>query len=268
MYNLLFWISAQAILLWALGELSRDYRNKKAYKLVFLPSALFEGLLRLTACCFSSLRVKSVDFFEDDWPFAEEGTTRIPVLGPVAFLLMWLGGFYICFMLMATSIDSFSVHATTLPHVDPVVISTGVVKVDARAYLAGVDAFLAETDWGSPWVWFLIYWTVGCFPYFGLAFRHVRCGFLVVVLLAVVTFAANHFGVRAGFLSKGWFMTYWVLPEHFRVYSLFVTLLGWTVCAHIVGRLLRRLFALWGQRTAAHLEDDREARKFAHSHSV
>ena len=85
MYNLLFWIAFQLLLLWVLTRLARPYRDKRFFKLLFFPSALLESVFRLIACCFSARNV-DVHFFENNKPFLKAGKSRILYYGPVVFL--------------------------------------------------------------------------------------------------------------------------------------------------------------------------------------
>lgn len=269
MYNVLFWFGVQLILLWVLARTTRTYRDTKTYKMLFFPAAFFEGLLRLLACCVSSVRVKQVDFFEHGRPFAREGGARVPYIGPAVFLTFWLGVFYLVFRSWATECSGLDAHALALPHIDPVAISAGAIEIDARPYLAGIKSFVSRTAWNSWKVWLLLYFVVSSFPFFGVSSRHLRWGFTLIAALGALTFVANYFGIKPGFLSRGWFLTYWVLPDYFRLYSLFLTLLAFTLGMHAgmqtAWRALRSTAARRGRDGNVTKAPQKKRREVAHS---
>ena len=91
MYNLLFWVAVHFTLLWVLERITRDYRDKKAFKIIFAPCVILECLHRVLACCLCAAPVTKMEFFEDGKPFIIGGKSRVPYLGPAVFLLAVVG---------------------------------------------------------------------------------------------------------------------------------------------------------------------------------
>lgn len=270
MYNLLFWVGIQLLLLWLLAWVTLTYRNRRLFKLLFFPSVVLEGLLRILACALSATRVKQISFFEDRRPFITEDRSRIPYFGPMIFLLVWLVVLFTGFYLWATTEPLLNAHAVALPHVDPDALSRGLVHIDSRAYLRELSTLVASTPWQFWQVWFFGYVIIGSFPFFALNFRQVQQGFLLIVIVAILTAAISYLGVRPGFLSRGWYIAHWVLPECFRVYSFFVTLLALCVALHLVTRLFWEGLQALVLRTRASRRRSPERppdRKLAHTRS-
>ncbi len=251
MYNLLFWIGIQLLLLGLLENMTRDYRNRKAFKVLFLPAVLLEGFLRLLVCFVSAKPVERIEFLEDQKPFLNDGKSRIPYFGPIIFLTLWQACLFASFYSWIGKIEALNGYTLTLPHVDALAVSQFYLHVDARSYVTGLKLLLAFTRWTSPELWLFLYLVIGLFPFFSLNFRQVKEGAVIVLLLGLFTAAVNYFGFRPGFLSRGWYISKWVLPEFFDVYSLFLTLLGFTVLLHGTVRMALRSLRAWAARAAA-----------------
>ena len=108
MYNFLFWVGIQLILLWLLALTTKSYRNKRAFKFLFFMPLLLEGAARSISCFLSTVQVKKVDFFENDKPFLTEGNSRVPYIGPVVFLAIWFALLFIGFYIWTTNIQGFN----------------------------------------------------------------------------------------------------------------------------------------------------------------
>ncbi|MBI4585422.1 MAG: hypothetical protein HY717_15525 [Planctomycetes bacterium] len=157
MYNLLFWIGIQLLLLWLLEKMTQDYRNRKGFKILFLPAVLLEGLLRLLACFVSAKPVERIEFLEDQKPFLNDGKSRIPYFGPLLFLMLWQGCFFAGFYSWSSKIEGLNAYTLTLPHVDAWAVSQGYLHIDARSYVSGLKALLEFTQWTSLELWFYLY---------------------------------------------------------------------------------------------------------------
>lgn len=232
MYNLLFWTSIHVLLLWTLTRVTRAHRERRTYKLIFVLPLLLEGLHRLVASFLSAGKIEEIAFFEDGKPFMKQGASRIPYVGGCLFVLIWLASLYLSFRYWALGTPGFAPLAVTLPHVNPGEVAGFVVQIDARGYFGGIGDFFAATDWTSWQVWLLLYSTVGLFPFLALDSRLVRYSALVIAAFAIGTAVLILLGAH---VSLDW----WVLPEFFRVYSLYVTLLAFTLLGHLLVSLVR-----------------------------
>ena len=58
-------------------------------------------------------------------------------------------------------------------------------------------------------------------------------GALIIVAAGFLTFSLGYLGIGPGFLSRGWWLRWWILPDSFRVYSFFVTLMTLTLITHV-----------------------------------
>lgn len=238
MYNLLFWIGLHLLFLWFLARITAPYRDKTWFKAVFAPSAALEALVRLLGCGLSGKGVEGMYFFRNQKPFLQDGRSRVPYLGPLVFLLVWQGLAYYAFSLWATAVGACDAFAMTLPHVDPEAVSAGVLRLDFRDYVLGFLSFWRGLDTGSGHTWLFLYVVAGSFPFFAVRFRHVLLGVLLIGVVAFVTFSLGYLGFGPTFLSRGWWLRWWILPDEFRVYSLFLTLLFLTLTGHAALQLV------------------------------
>jgi hypothetical protein len=238
MCNLLFWIGFQIVILAVLERVTRGYRDRTWFKAVFAPAACFEGLCRLLACAISAKAIDGMFWFQDKKPVVQDGKSRIDYVGPVIYLIAWLGFAYLGFRVWAFSVgEAFDVYSIVLPHVDPVEIANGVVAFDCRAFYDGFVAFWQGFDRVSWQGWLFLYVIAGAFPFQAVTFKHVQCGALIIAAAGFLTFSLGYLGIGPGFMSRGWWLRWWILPDTFRIYSLFVTLLTLTLITHIGVRL-------------------------------
>ena len=240
MYNFLFWVTVQLLCLWLLNSLTRHYRNRKLFKILHLPSLLVEGTARLAACFVAAKPVEKIEFLEDQKPFLSDGKSRIAYFGAGFFLVAWQMLIFLAFYSWITSIESFCTYPVTLPHINADAITQGFIQFDARSYLQELKNLLLYTPWSSIELWFLLYLTIGVFPFCALTAEQLKGGLVIVSLLGLFTTAMDYLGIRTGFLSRGWYLTRWVLPEFFSVYSFFLTLLCLTLMAHFAARIASR----------------------------
>lgn len=234
MCNLLFWIGFHLVVLSLLEKVSRGYRDRTWFKIVFAPGACLEGLARLLACAISAKSVEGMYWFQDNKPLIQDGKSRIDYLGPVLYLVAWLGLLYLGYRFWAINASTtFDVYAIVLPNVDPVQIVNGVVSLDFRAFCDGFVAFWQGFDRTSWAGWLFLYVIAGSFPFQAVKFNHLKCGALMIAFAAFLSFSLGYLGIGPGFLSRGWWLRWWVLPDTFRVYSLFISLLSLTLVAHV-----------------------------------
>lgn len=237
MYNLLFWISIQLLLLWTMQWATRTYRNRRFFKLAISPAVLVDAQMRLGCCCVGGRTVTEVAFFDDGKPFLREGPSKFQYFGQILYLLLWQGGAFYLFQYLATGLTALDAMSLSLPHVDPGKLSQGVVDVDAREYLEGFRYLLNTAHWGDWKLWAFLYFMAAFFPCLSIDGKQLRWGAVVVGIVALITAAAIFMGLRPGFLSRGWWLNWWVLPDFFRVYSLYVSLLAVAVVGHVTVRL-------------------------------
>jgi hypothetical protein len=244
MYNLLFWILVQLVLLHCLYWIARGYRHRKLMKAIFLPALVLESFFRMVACFVSGRPVQRLALLEDGAPFLCEGRSQIPHVGELFFLVLWQGSVYLTFHLSAPGIESLDPYAVELPDVEPHRIPAGVVDIDAEPYWAGVADLWHSCDLADWRLWVFVYLMLGVFPYLAINTRDLLRGVLVVAGCALVTFVAQYLGIRPGFLSRGWWLAWWILPDCFRIYSLFFTLLAFTVATHLGALLVYRILSV------------------------
>ncbi len=237
MYNLLFWVSIQLLLLWALNWATRTYRNRKLFKLAISPALIIDSQLRLGWCCITGRSVKEVAFFEDRKPFLKEGPPKTIYLGHITYIVLWQVCAFYLFHQLATGMSQFDSMAMALPHVDPVEMSEGVFAVDAREYLEGLQVFWQSLSWDQWPLWAFLYLMGAFYPCLSIDFHQFKWGALFVGAIALFTACFIFLGIKPGFLSRGWWLNWWILPDFFKVYSLYISGLVVAVVAHVTVRM-------------------------------
>ena len=240
MYSFLLWLTITLFLLWCLTHITAQYRDRRFFKLLFLPCVLLEGGIKLLACALSGVAVKEVRLVEPNKPFVTTAKSRVPLVGLPLWVIVWLGVFYATFHVAVTQTTALNAHTTALPELDPAAISQGFVKVDGRSYLHGLRVLWSSTIWSAWELWLIGYFLVGSFPLFAVSWKHVRAGLAVIGVAGLLAACTMYAGIGPSLFSRGWYFSQRVLPSHFRVFSLFVTVLALTVLLHLGAQLLWR----------------------------
>lgn len=245
MLHIVAWLAVYAVVLFMLGQVIRPWRTRRWFKAIFLPGVLIAiGVQAAAARLCVGGHYKTAPLKAGEFAFSIE--KDVPCLAGALFVFVSHVLFYALFFFTVRQLETIvglEVEAISLPGLHPHQVLEGTIEVDARAYLASlrrsVDLLVANP---LPYL-ALLYLAAPMFANFKLHGRELFWAMLLVIGLGYSVSFADHLEMGFPLLSRGWWAGFFVFPQWWGIFSLYVTAALLTLALAVVpalGRLLVR----------------------------
>lgn len=222
MSDTLIWLGLWTLTLWGVGHLRLNLLVRRWTKLLFLPGLIVEALIRALACLATATPVEKFRPFEDGQPFLRTGKCPSARFGvPIAMAIRLSTTFLVTLVVLVYGTPGFTESGFGLPtflyHPDGITGSSG----NFFSSLGGLpDALALDTFLG----WFIVYSLFTLCLATGLSAGEFFASLWGWGGLFAVSWIVSWLGIRLEYLSRGWFLRSWYMPECWTAFSLLVTL--------------------------------------------
>ncbi len=243
MLHIVAWLAVYAVVLFTLGHVIRPWRTRGWFKALFLPGVLIAiGVQAAAARLCVGRRYRTAPLKTGEFAFSIEND--VPCLAGALFVFVSHALFYALFFFTVRQLETLAgldVDAIALPGLHPHQVLEGTIEVDVRAYFAilrrGVEQLVANP---LPYL-ALLYLAAPMFANFKLHGRELFWAALLVIGLGYSVCFADHLEMGFPLLSRGWWAGFFVFPEWWGIFSLYVTVALLTLALAAVpglGRLI------------------------------
>jgi hypothetical protein len=204
-------------------------RNALWFKLLTLPGLLIYSACRALGCIANCTPIEKFGTLTHEEPFVKLGTTRMAYVGHFLGSVVTHAGLVACVFLAQGLIGVADWETICVPAFWTIVTYPPTF-VD---YLSNVKAAL---PWGGVGFWVALYLCAAACCNFELSLREFAAGICVTIAGAWVCGVLTWLGVHVSFLSYGWLILHYRLPEWLGVASFY--LLAVSVTAIVVAATL------------------------------
>lgn len=213
MLHLITWLAIYFLLLFGLGRVIRDWRDRTWFKVLFLPGTLIAVLPQAVAsllCLGGACRVSPIG---DRRPtFGVDDFSRIPSFAGALFVLLSHLLFYVLFLVGVILLQSgghLNAQLVSLPTLYPEQALEGNIQVNLKGYLEGLNALWGYALSNPAPVLCVLYASAGAFSCLRLWGREFHWGLVVVVILGGLLYVAGRFGVGLPFRANLYYIPRW-----------------------------------------------------------
>lgn len=225
MLHIVAWLAVYAMVLFALGQVIRPWRTRTWFKALFFPGLLVAIAVQATAAtlCVGG-RYRTAPLKPGHYAFRLEDD--VPCLAGALFVFVSHCLFYALFFVAARQLErlgGLQVDVVALPGIQPQEVLDGRIAVDFGAFLGGLRRG-AEQLFENPLPYLtLLYLAAPMFANFKLQGRELLWAALLVIGLGCAVSFGDYLEMGFPFLSRGWWASFFVFPEWWGVFSLYVT---------------------------------------------
>lgn len=222
MSDTLIWIGIWALLLWGVGSLRQGLLVKRVSKLLFLPGVLVEALIRALACKITATPIEKWSPFGEGEPFLRTGPCPVRRVGvPITMALRMSLTFVFTFALLKFAVPELPESTFGLP----------TFLHHPKGIQGSGGGFILSL--GNLPVWLSLHKALGLTLVYILFSLMLATGLSRLEFFAALWGWAGLFGlstlgsfmgIQFGFLTRGWFIRRWYLPECWSSFSLMVVL--------------------------------------------
>jgi hypothetical protein len=205
--SLLFWLLFLTFVLLGLHGVTRRFTPLRSVKLIFLPGVLLAILSRSLACGMARARLRAVNFPWREGPPVEHGEPKIPVWGWLCLSLVpFLSGAFVILVLRALLVPGLRCRIS-LPESIEANVSAVFIFLDIALGIARNAGSFNLHDLPKGWHLFTFFYLgFSILLYSGPLLEEWKrmAGFILILTLLLAIL--DYLGVRAGFLSRGWYI--------------------------------------------------------------
>jgi hypothetical protein len=215
--DIFLWSAVYFSAVYAAARYGGKLGQRKLVKVLFLPGVALYAACRSLGCLISMAPVDKIEFVRDREPFLRVGATRIPYFGHLlsavfTHLPLILLFFYVHGALPVADWDALGLPSIARLRADPALFLT---------YLSRLGEGLPLST-GAVWLaWYLF---LGAAVSSDLRLPEFLAMIVVTIVGCWIAGILSWLGVGFSFFSRGWFMSYWYIPEWVGIASVYATL--------------------------------------------
>ena len=222
MSDTIIWLGVWTLLLWGIGTLRLNLMVRRKMKVIFFPGLALEAIIRSIACLVTGTPIEKFRPLNDGTPFLKTGKCPVQRIGvPISMAIRMTLTFLLALILIQIAIPGFTESDFGLPtflyHPDGIQGSSGGFFrsfVDLPEHLA-LNTLIS---------WFALYALFTMALATGLSTAELFAAMWGWAGVFSISWVFTWLGVKFSFLSRGWFIERWYLPDCWSCYSLLVTM--------------------------------------------
>lgn len=223
MYETLLWLAIWSTMLLGIGMLRGRAHETRAAKILLLPGVLLDSVLRAVSALVTVTPIERFSPLAHRRPGLETGRSKLGAAGVVGDVVLRLVLLVAICYYWAFDLPAFLRSGFSLPFLDPASVREHGIHWPSFARfwqeLAQLPALLEVHEIGSM----LLCWAIaGALFFGGLEAREWLASQAAIVTCALVGLGFGWLGVKFGFLSRGWYISAFYVPEVWSTLSLVV----------------------------------------------
>jgi hypothetical protein len=254
MLHIVAWAALYSLILVLIGWVTRSWRDRTCFKLIFLPGTAVGALIKRIASLISLGSAGTIQFVQDREPYFKPGASRVSFLTGGLFLILTHGMLYVLFAVVMNLLDARGVLAAyevSLPNLYPYDIAEGYIEIAVAPYFQDLGAWTDGLMERPLLLAMVVYADLSIFASMGITGLEWRRGGILLFACGSLVYAASWYGVGVGFLTRGWWASIFHVPTWWAMFSLFITFATLALCSLVAIWLLHDIGRRAWQRLTA-----------------
>ena len=222
MSDTVIWLGIWALILWGIGHLRLNLLVRRWTKIIFLPGVALEAFVRMLACFATGTPIEKFRPFADGQPFLRTGRCPVERIGvPITMAIRMMLTWFFALVLLKLTVPAFTECGFELP---TFLYHREGIQGSGGGYLGALPELPYALQLDTVIGWFAVYTLFALALATGLSAREFFAAIWGWGGVLGLTYLVSWLGVRLEFMSRGWFLRSWYLPECWAAFSLLVTL--------------------------------------------
>ena len=222
MSDTIIWLGVWTLLLWGIGTLRLNLMVRRKMKILFFPGLAVEAAIRSFACLVTGTPIEKFRPLNDGTPFLKTGKCPVQRIGvPIVMAIRMTLTFLVALILIQIAIPGFTESKFGLPtflyHPDG-------IHESSWGFLSDLIGLYEHLSLEKVMSWVALYTLFTLALATGLSTAELFAAIWGWAGIFCLSWVFTWLGVKFSFLSRGWFIERWYLPDCWSCFSLLVTM--------------------------------------------